>query len=90
MASLEDVMPDAKSRKPVYRVFGALGLVIGATQVGYASADAGQPTWLTVALAVYAFLGAAGFTVAQANTVTPTATITGTDFDDPAGRHAEV
>lgn len=55
-------------RKPLYAVFAFIGLVLGGTQVGYASADLGQPTWLTVTLAVYAFVGAGfGFT-ASANT----------------------
>lgn len=68
MATLDDIIPDPAKRKPIYQVFGALGIVIGAVQVAFAAADAGQPVWLNVALAVYAFLGGAGFTVAQANT----------------------
>ena len=75
MPTLDDVIPDASKRKPIYQAFAALGLVIGATQVGFAAAEAGQPVWLNVALAVYAFLGAGGFAVAQANTVKPTAVI---------------
>lgn len=71
MTHLDKVIPDANKRKPIYQVFASLGLVLGATQVGFASAEVGQPTWLTVSLAVYAFLGAAGFAVAQANTDTP-------------------
>lgn len=52
-----------KARAVVYTVFAFLGLGLGGTQVGYAAAEAGQPTWLTVALAVYAFLGSAfGYT----------------------------
>lgn len=90
MATLDDVIPDASKRKPIYQVFAALGLVIGAAQVGFAAAEAGQPTWLNVALAVYAFLGAGGFAVAQANTVKPSATISGTDFPEPDANHAEV
>lgn len=58
------------ARKVVYTVFWILGLAIGATQVGYAAADLGQPVWLTVALAVFAFVAAGiGFTAA-ANTDT--------------------
>ena len=71
MARLNEVIPDPKKRKPLYQVFAAIGLVIGAVQVAFASIpDAGQPVWLTASLSVYAFLGAAGFTVAQANTDT--------------------
>lgn len=71
MATLDQVIPNPKARKPIYQVFAAIGIIIGAIQVGFASiVDAGQPVWLTVALSVYAFLGAAGFTVAQANTNT--------------------
>ena len=58
------------ARAIVYGIFWALGLVLGATQVGYAAASAGQPTWLTVALAVYAFLGAGVGYTARQNTPT--------------------
>lgn len=92
MPTLDDVIPDANKRKPIYQVFAALGLLIGATQVGFAAAEAGQPVWLNVALAVYAFLGAGGFAVAQANTVTPTATVQSEDdliaLDPP--KHADL
>lgn len=55
-------------RSKVYAVYAVLGLVLGATQVGFAAAESGQPVWLTVALAVYAFVGGALGFVAQANT----------------------
>lgn len=45
-------------RRVLYVVSFIVGLVLGGCQVGFASADASQPTWLTVALAVYAFAGA--------------------------------
>lgn len=52
-----------KARLTLYAIYGGLGIVIGAVQVGYAAAEVGQPTWLTVTLAVYAFLGGAfGYT----------------------------
>ena len=67
---LNDVMP-AHVRKVLYVIFAVVGLALGATQVGYSAAEAGQPTWLTVALAVYAFVGTGlGFT-ASANTPAP-------------------
>lgn len=55
-------------RVAAYTISAAVGLVLGATQVGYAAADAGQPTWLTVALAVYAFIGGSLGVVAKSNT----------------------
>ena len=64
---LNDVIP-AAWRKPIYAAYALAGAVIGAVQVGYLSAEAGQPVWLTVTLAVYGFIGTAiGFT-ASANT----------------------
>lgn len=63
MNPLED-RPDVRAK--VYTGFWVTGLALGATQVGFASADAGQPTWLTVALAVYAFLGTGvGYTASR-------------------------
>lgn len=60
----------AAYRVYVYVVYGIIGLLIGSTQVGYAAAEQGQPTWLVVALAVYAYVGGAiGYTAA---THTPT------------------
>lgn len=64
---LRDIIP-AAWRKPTYAAYALAGAVIGAVQVGYLSAEAGQPLWLTVTLAVYGFIGTAiGFT-ASANT----------------------
>ena len=64
---LNDIIP-ASWRKPIYAAYALAGAIIGAIQVGYLSAEAGQPLWLTVALAVYGFIGTAiGFT-ASANT----------------------
>lgn len=58
------------TRKPVYGTFAVVGVTIGAIQVGFAAADVANPTWLTVALAVFPFVaGAVGFT-AQAATDT--------------------
>lgn len=53
-------------RKTAYYLYGLIGLTIGAIQVGYSAAELGQPTWLTVALAVFGFIGAAfGITAGQ-------------------------
>lgn len=65
---LIDIVP-GHQRKQAYAVFAALGVLIGAIQVGFGAAQAGQPVWLTVALAVYAFLGGAIGATANANVV---------------------
>lgn len=46
-------------RRWVYAVYAVAGVVIGGTQVGFAAAELAQPVWLTVTLAVYAFVGGA-------------------------------
>lgn len=46
------------ARKVVYTAFWIIGLGLGGTQVGYAAANAGQPPWLDVTLAVFAFVAA--------------------------------
>ena len=66
-ALLKDIITP-KIRKPLYAIYAVIGLVLGGTQVGFSAAELGQPVWLTVALAVFAFVGTAlGFT-ASANT----------------------
>lgn len=53
-------------RKKVYNIFWLIGLVLGALQVGYGTADGADPSWLLPALAVYAFLGTGvGYTASQ-------------------------
>ena len=64
---MKDFIP-ARYRATIYAIFAALGIAIGAVQVGFASAGEGQPVWLTVALAVYAFIGGAVGITANANT----------------------
>lgn len=62
---LKDILP-AALRKKVYAGYAVTGVGIGATQVGFVAAGADQPTALTVALAIYAYLGIAlGFTAAS-------------------------
>lgn len=66
MSPLTNIPP--KVRSTLYLVSALVGLVLGATQVGYQAAEAGFPTWLKVALSVYAFVaGVLGLT-ASANT----------------------
>jgi hypothetical protein len=56
-----------KVRKVAYIVSTILGIALGAVQVGFAAASAGQPVWLTVAFAVYAFVAAAMGVTASTN-----------------------
>ena len=65
-------------RAVVYYVYGTAGVVLGAVQVGFLAAAAGQPVWLTVALAVFPFLGTGFGLTAATNTTIPPA-------DPPAG-----
>ena len=68
--TFKDFIP-ASARRAVYATTALVGVLLGAVQVAYGAAEAGQPTWLTVALAVFAFLsGAVGFT-ARAHTGKP-------------------
>lgn len=79
---LTDVLTGPLRRK-LYITYALVGVTIGATQVGFASADAGQPTWLTVALAVFAFLGTAfGFT-ASANVPAAAGRNEAPEYDPP-------
>ena len=57
-----------KARRIAYQVFWTVSLLIGAAHVGFQSADVGVPEWLTVALSVLPFVGAAIGYTAQANT----------------------
>lgn len=80
---LETIIPNPDNRKPIYRIFALLGLLIGAVQVGYSVVpDVEQPVWLSVVLAVYAFLGGAGFTLANAHTGTLKDPYQGVDIGD--------
>lgn len=55
----EIVNSNPRLRKITYTAYALIGLIVGSTQVGYAAAELGQPVWLTVALAVYAYVGVA-------------------------------
>lgn len=67
---LTDILPGAW-RKGLYAVYALLGVALGSTQVGIASANAGQPTWLTVSFAVYAFVGGSFGLTAASNVTAP-------------------
>ena len=64
---MTDLIP-AHIRAHIYAAFAFLGIALGGVQVGYAAAELGQPVWLTVALAVYGFVGGALGLTARANT----------------------
>lgn len=77
MSVLQDI--DPAIRKKVYQGFALVSLALGAAQVGFGAAGAETPTWLTVELAVFAFVaGAVGFT-AQSNTNEPDYEWSGSD-----------
>lgn len=71
-----NALPPA-ARKPIYLGYALLGLVLGATQSAYGAIDSAQPTWLTVAMTVYTFVGVALGLTAYSNT--PKVTQTGTE-----------
>jgi hypothetical protein len=56
-----------RARRIAYQVFWVVSLVVGCTQIGFAAADADQPTAVTVALAILPFVSAAIGYTAQAN-----------------------
>ena len=49
----------ARYRATVYGLYALAGLVLGGIQVGYLATPGGQPSWLTIAFAVYGFIGTA-------------------------------
>lgn len=80
---LAEVLP-AQVRRGLYVTFAIVGIVLGAIQVGYAAVpDINTPTWLIVALAVYASLGTPFGALALANvpsvTIVPGEVLASTD-----------
>jgi hypothetical protein len=68
IADLNTVLP-VRARRVVYCIYGILGVAVSATQVGYAAVPDGvQPIWLTVTVAVVAFLAAPVTALAVTNT----------------------
>lgn len=55
-------------RAAMYMIWSLGSLAFGAVQVGYSTADLGQPVWLAVCIAVWAFVGA-GLGLAAASNV---------------------
>ena len=75
-----------KARAALYYAYAIVGLGLGAVQVGYSAAGLGQPTWLTVTLAVFAFLAAGlGLTAASNTPSTPPLYEAGQRYEDADG-----
>ncbi|GAA3947744.1 hypothetical protein [Microbacterium soli] len=70
---LGSIITSARARRTIYAVYVLGIIIIGAVQVGFAAAQVGQPDWLTVALAVAAYLGVPVGGLAAANAVTVSA-----------------
>lgn len=64
------IVTSARIRKIIYTVYVLVIIIIGAIQVGFAAVSAGQPDWLTIALAVAAYLGVPVGGLAAVNTST--------------------
>lgn len=69
---MSTVFIPAKVRGVIYSIYAVVGLALGATQVGFSAANESQPVALTVALAVFAFLGTGiGYTAASNTPAAP-------------------
>lgn len=70
---LGKVITSAKARQAIYGVYVVGIVVLGGIQVGFAATDAGTPVWLSVALAVAAYLGipVAGLAAVNSGTSAP-------------------
>jgi hypothetical protein len=72
--NLGNYITNPVARKAIYSTYGIVAFIAAGIQVGFlATPDAGQPIWLTVSLAVIAFLGAPIGTLAASNSPTPNA-----------------
>jgi TRAP-type C4-dicarboxylate transport system permease small subunit len=56
------------ARKAVYAIYGACALVVACVDVGYASANVADPTWLKITQDVLAYLAAPVGVLAVSNT----------------------
>lgn len=74
MQIITDIIP-TKVRKISYFVYAMIGVALGAVQAAVLAISIPSPQWLTVGLAVFAYIGVAFGLVAARNTVQPTATI---------------
>lgn len=66
--NLGNIIKNAKVRAGIYGTYVIVGVAIGALQIGFAASTAGaQPEWLTIALAVFGYLGIPVGSLAVAN-----------------------
>lgn len=65
---LGSVITSNFARKIIYGVYVVGVVILGAVQVGFAASSAGQPEWVSIALAVAAYLGIPVGGLALANT----------------------
>jgi len=95
MTMLTDIIP-ATQRAKVYIVFAVIAAGFGTVQVVYLTTSTPQPMWLTVALALIAYVGTSMGALAKANVpmqdpqaapVSPSTTVQGgvTTFDPGDG-----
>jgi len=73
---LTNIIP-AAWRQRVYAAYALVIVALGATQVGYVTAQAAQPTWLAIAVDVVAYLGVAIGVMAASN-ITPVPSVPAT------------
>lgn len=71
--NLGNIITSSTIRKAIYGIYGIGVVILGAAQVAFATAPelGGQPVWLTVSLAVAAYLGVPISALALANTPKP-------------------
>lgn len=60
-----------RTRQTVYGGYALGSVVLGAIQVGYSAGQYEQPVWLTIATAVWVFLGGSQGLLALLNTTPP-------------------
>lgn len=68
--NLGNIITSATARKIIYGVYGIAVVILGAAQVGYSTLGP-QPSWLSVALNVAAYLAVPISALALANTSKP-------------------
>ena len=86
--NLGSVINNATVRKAIYGVYVIALVGVGALQVAFATIDGPTPQWLTISLAVLAYLGVPVGGLALANTsnapANPTINITTVNPSEPA------
>lgn len=88
MSPLTDIL-SVRERRIMYLVYALVGLIFGSIQVGYSAGESGQPGWLSVAWAVFGFVGTGLNLTAASNAISTssiveTVTPDGTHIAGPA------